>query len=42
MEFVKAWFGCFEIKVTNVLSVLNGFVVAIHFLVDFQIPYYDF
>jgi hypothetical protein len=35
VEFVKAWFNRFEIKVTNDLSVVNSFDSAIYFLVAF-------
>ncbi len=37
MEFVKGWFGYFELKVKNDLSVWNGLIVAGYFLVAFEI-----
>jgi hypothetical protein len=42
VEFVKAWFSRFEIKVTNDLSVIHSFDSAIYFLVAFQTPHNEF
>jgi len=33
MEIVEVWLGCFELKGKNALSVGNGFIFAVSFLV---------
>ncbi len=41
MEIIKVWISCFELKVKNDLSVGNGFIFAVYFLVVFSVPNHE-
>ncbi len=41
MELIKAWCCCFELVGKNDLSIGNGFIIAVYFLVVFSFPNHE-
>ena len=41
MEIAKGWFSFVELKLKNDLFVGNGFVIAVPFLVAFQVSNFE-